>query len=136
LNPEDPVATYLRELAEIRPLTRDEETALFEELGHSGNWNPQQEDAARRLIESQLQEVATIADKYSSSGVPMLELIQEGNIGLMKAVARFAEQPMGEFRAYAAACIEDAIQTLSANRTHKREASRFSLIDVNRRNVS
>src|SRR4051794_21447007 len=103
---------YLRELAEIRPLTKDEETALFEELGHSGNWTAQQEDAARRLIESQLQEVANIADKYSSSsGVPMLELIQEGNVGLMKAVARFAEQPTGEFRTYAAACIEGAIQT-------------------------
>jgi RNA polymerase primary sigma factor len=110
-NPDDPVAMYLRELAEIQPLTKDEETALFEELGHSGNWNARQEDAARRLIESQLQVVANIADKYSSSTVPLLELIQEGNIGLMKAVARFAEQPIGEFRAYAAAYIEAAIQT-------------------------
>jgi len=41
----------------------------------------------------------------------MLELIQEGNIGLMKAIDRFAEQPIGEFRVLAATYVEDAIRT-------------------------
>jgi RNA polymerase sigma factor (sigma-70 family) len=61
------------------------------------------------LIESQLMLVVNIARKHSASGVPMLDLIQEGNIGLMKAVRSFAERPVGDFTAHAAACIEDTI---------------------------
>src|SRR5439155_1217515 len=58
-----------------------------------------------RLVESQLALVASIAQKYSASGVPMLDLIEEGNIGLMDAVRSFAEKPIGNFTAHAAACI-------------------------------
>jgi RNA polymerase primary sigma factor len=53
--------------------------------------------------------VVSIAQKHSASGVPMLDLIQEGNIGLMNAVMSFAERPIGDFTAHAAACIEDTI---------------------------
>jgi RNA polymerase primary sigma factor len=53
--------------------------------------------------------VVNIAEKRSASGVPLLDLIQEGNIGLMNAVRSFAERPIGDFTAYAAACIEEAI---------------------------
>jgi DNA-directed RNA polymerase sigma subunit (sigma70/sigma32) len=133
---DDPVAMYLREVANVEPLSQDEETALFEVLRRSGNRNsqsqqpsrfaplvrisppenpeeclPQRELAARRLIEGHLQAVVNIVEKSSYSGVPMLELIQEGNIGLMKAIDRFAEQPIGEFRVLAATYVEDAIRT-------------------------
>jgi RNA polymerase primary sigma factor len=66
-------------------------------------------NVARRLVESQLMLVVSIARKHSASGVPMLDLIQEGNIGLMNAVRSFAERPIGDFTAHAAACIEDTI---------------------------
>jgi RNA polymerase sigma factor (sigma-70 family) len=73
----------------------------------------QKENAARRLIESQLMLVVSISRKHSASGVPMLDLIQEGNSGLINAVKRFADRPIGNFTAHAAACIEDAIRKVS-----------------------
>jgi RNA polymerase primary sigma factor len=108
-DPNDPLAVYVLEVGKVEPLTKMEETKLFRELGHSGDWDQQRENVARRLIESQLMLVVSIARKHSTSGVPMLDLIQEGNIGLMNAVRSFAERLVGEFTAHAAACIEGTI---------------------------
>ena len=105
----DPVAMYIREASNVEHLTTDEETKLFRELGYRGDWDEQQEDIARKLIENQLVLVVSIAQKHSAADVPMSELIQEGNLGLMNAVRTFAERPIGDFTAYAAACIENAI---------------------------
>jgi len=107
--PDDPVAVYVLEVSKFEPLTKMEEMNVFRELGHSGDWNEQRENVARRLIESQLMLVVSIARKHSASGVHMLDLIQEGNNGLMSAVRSFAEKPTGDFTSHAAACIEDAI---------------------------
>jgi RNA polymerase sigma factor (sigma-70 family) len=79
-------------------------------MGHWGSWDEQRENAARRLIESKLMLVVSLAQKHAAAGVPMLEIMQEGNIGLMNAVKSFAERPSGDFSAHAAACIEDAIK--------------------------
>jgi RNA polymerase primary sigma factor len=108
-DPNDPVAVYVREVSDVQPLTKDEETELFQKLGRWGDGDQQRENVARRLIESQLMLVVSIAQKHSAAGVPMLDLIQEGNMGLMNAVRSFAEGPSGDFAAYAAVCIEDAI---------------------------
>jgi RNA polymerase primary sigma factor len=109
-DPNDPVAVYVREVGTVESLTKAEEAKLFGELGHSGARDEQRENvAARRLIESQLMLVVNIAEKHSASGAPLLDLIQEGNIGLMNAVRSFAESPIGDFTAHAAACIEAAI---------------------------
>jgi len=108
-NPNDPVAVYVREVCKVEPLTKTEEAKLFRELGHSGEWDEQRENVARRLIESQLMLVVNIAEKHAASGTRLLDLIQEGNIGLMNAVRSFAERPIGYFAAHAAACIEEAI---------------------------
>jgi len=108
--PDDPVAIYIREASNVEPLTKDEETKLFQELAGSEDWDEARENVARRLIEAQLAQVVRIAQKHSSLGAPMLDLIQEGNIGLMNAVRRFAESPIGDFTDYAATCIEDAIK--------------------------
>jgi DNA-directed RNA polymerase sigma subunit (sigma70/sigma32) len=93
-DPNDPVAVYVLEVSKFEPLTKTEEAKLFRELGHSGNWDEQRENVARRLIESQLMLVVSIAERHLPSGVPMLDLIQKGNIGLMNAVRSFAERPM------------------------------------------
>jgi len=96
------VAEYMRELSTIEPLTKHEETTMFEKLrGTIGT--EQREPIERRLIESQLP-LNTLA-----SGVPLLDLIQEGNLGLMDSVKSFAEAPTGDFPTFAATCIEDAI---------------------------
>jgi len=110
-NPDDEaVAMYLREVATVPQLTKDEETELFRQLGSSGNWNEHQENVARRLIENHLALVVDIARRHVSSGIlSLLELIQEGNCGLMTAVESFAKTPTGEFSAHAAECIEKAI---------------------------
>jgi DNA-directed RNA polymerase sigma subunit (sigma70/sigma32) len=108
-DPNDPVAVYVREVSAVEPLSKAEEVKLFRELGHSGEWDEQRENVARRLIESHLMLVVNIAEKHSASGAPLLDLIQEGNIGLMNAVRSFAERPIGDFTAHATACIEDAV---------------------------
>ena len=111
-DPDDAVAMYIREAGNVEPLTKEEEAKLFRELGrldHWGDLDKQRENVARKLIESQLMLVVNIAQRHSASAVPMLELIQEGNIGLMNAVKSFAGKPIGDFTAHAAACIEDAI---------------------------
>ena len=108
-DPDDPVAVYIREVGTVTPLAKDEETDLFRKLAGPGDWDEVRENVARRLIESHLAQVVSIAQKHSGLGVPMLDLIQEGNIGLMNAVRRFAESPIGDFTDYATTCIEDAI---------------------------
>jgi len=109
-DPDDPVAVYILEASKVEPLTKVEETKLFQEIGHWGNWDERGESAARRLIESRLMLVVRLAQKHAAAGVPMLEVMQEGNIGLMNAVRSFAERPVGDFSAHAASCIEDAIK--------------------------
>jgi RNA polymerase primary sigma factor len=110
MDPNDPVAMYLREVAKIEPLTAPEQAELFRRLGASDDWHGDTEDAARTLIESHLRLVVPIAERHAaSSGICVLDLIQEGNIGLFNAVRTFAKSPSGVFSAYASASIEDAI---------------------------
>ena len=109
-DPSDPVAMYLREAASVEPLTAAEEAELFRQLGVTDNWEGETENAARRVIEAHLRLVVPIAEHYAaSSGIPLLELIQDGNIGLFNAVKAFAKKPSGVFAAYASAYVEDAI---------------------------
>src|SRR5919204_672180 len=116
---DDPVTVYLREVSNVEPLTKDEESRLFRQLSSRGNWDGVKESIARRLIENRLALVVRIAEINSASGVPMLDLIQEGNIGLMNAVGSFAETPIGNFGDYATASIEKAI-TKSLDKSAKR----------------
>jgi DNA-directed RNA polymerase sigma subunit (sigma70/sigma32) len=60
-DPDDPIAMYILEASKVEPLTKMEETKLFREMGHRGNWDEQGEKAARRLIESQLMLVVNLA---------------------------------------------------------------------------
>jgi DNA-directed RNA polymerase sigma subunit (sigma70/sigma32) len=109
-DPDDPVTAYICAVGSVKPLVKDEETKLFGELAEPGDWDEARENVARKLIEGHLAQVVSIAQKHSASGAPMLDLIQEGNIGLMNAVRSFAEGPIGDFTDYAATCIDDAIK--------------------------
>lgn len=109
-DPDDSVvAIYLREVTSIEPLTSEEETRLFQELGSKGDRDETRENIERILIENRLALVVKIAQKHSASDVRIVDLIQEGNIGLMNAIRSFAQRPIGDFTAFATMWIEDAI---------------------------
>ncbi|MHB8214526.1 MAG: sigma factor [Candidatus Sulfotelmatobacter sp.] len=102
----DPLTWYLRELVAIKPLTEKEETEL---LQHVRSEDKQAEFASRRLIESKLALVVQIAERHSSVGIDMLDLIEKGNQGLLSALRNFRENSGKSFTTYATGQIEAAI---------------------------
>ena len=84
LVPQGSLEAYIRAANAYPMLTAEEERELAERLHYQGDL-----DAAKQLILSHLRFVAHIARNYSGYGLPQADLIQEGNIGLMKAVRRF-----------------------------------------------
>jgi len=109
----DAVKLYVQELASVLPLTKEEEAHMFEEMEQSGERG---ELAERRLIEGNLHLVLPIAERHKSSDLSMLDLIQEGNLGLMRAIKEFQRVHLEHFSTYATSCIEDAIGGAIANR--------------------
>ena len=97
------VRTYLEQMGSIPMLSRSEETRLAK-LAYNGDG-----DAKSQLIEANLRLVVSIAKKYLNSGIDFLDLIQEGNIGLMKAVDKFEYQRGYKFSTYATWWIRQGI---------------------------
>ncbi|MBO5227601.1 MAG: RNA polymerase sigma factor RpoD [Lachnospiraceae bacterium] len=100
---DDPVKMYLKEIGKITLLTSDEEIELAKkmELGD--------EDAKKRLAEANLRLVVSIAKRYVGRGMQLLDLIQEGNLGLIKAVEKFDYRKGYKFSTYATWWIRQAI---------------------------
>ncbi len=103
INVGDPVKMYLKEIGKVPLLTRDEEVELAKrvELGD--------ENAKKRLAEANLRLVVSIAKKYIGRGMSFLDLIQEGNLGLIKAVEKFDYTKGYKFSTYATWWIRQAI---------------------------
>ena len=80
---DDPVKVYLKDIGRVQLLTPDEEIELAKKIGE-GN-----EFAKKRLTEANLRLVVSIAKRYVGRGMHFLDLIQEGNVGLIKAVEKF-----------------------------------------------
>ena len=99
----DPVRMYLKEIGRINLLTSDEE---FEYAGRALEGD---EQAKQLLAESNLRLVVSIAKRYVGRGMAFLDLIQEGNIGLMKAVDKFDPTKGYKFSTYATWWIRQAI---------------------------
>jgi RNA polymerase primary sigma factor len=100
---------YLREIGPIKLLTREEEIDLARRAQHG-------DDAARELmIKSNLRLVVKIARDYEGFGLPLLDLISEGNIGLMKAVERFDPDRGAKFSVYSSFWIKQGIRRALAN---------------------
>ena len=99
----DPVRMYLKEIGRINLLTSDEE---FEYAKRAAEGD---EEAKRMLAESNLRLVVSIAKRYVGRGMLFLDLIQEGNIGLMKAVDKFDATKGYKFSTYATWWIRQAI---------------------------
>ena len=99
----DPVKLYLREIGKIPLLTAEEEMECATKALEGD------EEAAKRLVEANLRLVVSIAKKYVGRGMLFLDLIQEGNMGLIKAVEKFDVTKGYKFSTYATWWIRQAI---------------------------
>ena len=103
VNIEDPVRMYLKEIGKVPLLTADEEIDLAKRMEEGD------EDAKKRLAEANLRLVVSIAKRYVGRGMLFLDLIQEGNLGLIKAVEKFDYNKGFKFSTYATWWIRQAI---------------------------
>ncbi|AIS52780.1 RNA polymerase sigma factor SigA [Thermoanaerobacter kivui] len=100
---DDPVRMYLKEIGKIPLLTPEEEIELAKRIEQGD------EEAKKRLIEANLRLVVSIAKRYVGRGMLFLDLIQEGNLGLLKAVEKFDYRKGYKFSTYATWWIRQAI---------------------------
>ena len=100
---DDPVRMYLKEIGKIPLLTPEEEMKLAMEMAEGS------EEAKRRMAEANLRLVVSIAKRYVGRGLLFLDLIQEGNLGLIKAVEKFDHNKGFKFSTYATWWIRQAI---------------------------
>ncbi len=104
---DDPVKIYLKEIGRVPLLTSEEEIQLAEKM--SGNNEKEASAARKRLAEANLRLVVSIAKRYVGRGMSFLDLIQEGNMGLIKAVEKFDYTKGFKFSTYATWWIRQAI---------------------------
>ena len=103
---DDPVKVYLKEIGRVPLLTPEEEIDLALKIQAGG---PDGEKAKQRLSEANLRLVVSIAKRYVGRGMQFLDLIQEGNLGLIKAVEKFDHTKGFKFSTYATWWIRQAI---------------------------
>ncbi len=102
---------YLKEISETPLLTREQEVELAEKIERGD------ERAREQMINANLRLVVKIAKDYSNYGLPLVDLISEGNMGLMKAVERFNPEKGGKLSTYAAWWIKQSIKRALANQS-------------------
>ena len=103
INLDDPVRMYLKEIGKVELLTAEEEVELAQRM-EAGD-----DDAKKKLAEANLRLVVSIAKRYVGRGMLFLDLIQEGNLGLIKAVEKFDYRKGFKFSTYATWWIRQAI---------------------------
>jgi RNA polymerase primary sigma factor/RNA polymerase nonessential primary-like sigma factor len=103
------LACYIRDISHIKLLTAQDEVALAKEIAR-GNLS-----ARQTMIESNLRLVVSIAKQYFNKGLPLPDLVEEGNIGLIKAVGKFDYKKGFRFSTYATWWIRQAIQRAIVN---------------------
>ena len=108
---DDPIRLYLHEIGDIPLLSPEEENELALKAS-AGDLL-----AKNRLTEANLRLVVSIAKKYTSRGIPLLDLLQEGNLGLIKAVERFDKSKGFKFSTYATWWIRQAITRALADQS-------------------
>ncbi|NLH72400.1 MAG: sigma-70 family RNA polymerase sigma factor [Verrucomicrobia bacterium] len=105
------IKLYLREIGQVKLLTPEEEIELAARIKKGDK------KARERMIKANLRLVVKIAHDYDGLGLPLLDLINEGNIGLMKAVERFDPSKGGKLSTYAAWWIKQSIKRALANQS-------------------
>ena len=108
---EDLFESYLHEMRRFGRLTPAEEIELAQRVAAGDEW------ARHQLIEANLRLVIAIARQYSHTGVPLLDLIQEGNLGLMRAAEKFDGQRGCRFGTYATWWIRQAVNRAAINQS-------------------
>ncbi len=103
---DDPVRMYLKEIGRVPLLTLEEELELARKMSEEGE---EAEEAKSKLVEANLRLVVSIAKRYVGKGMFFLDLIQEGNLGLMKAVKKFDHTKGYKFSTYATWWIRQSI---------------------------
>ncbi len=111
LDSDSSLRVYLREISRTDLLTREEEVALAARIKKGDK------KARAHMIKANLRLVVKIAQDYSGYGLPLADLISEGNIGLMKAVERFDPEKGGKLSTYAAWWIKQSIKRALANQS-------------------
>ena len=109
INIEDPVRMYLKEIGKVPLLTAEEEIELAKRMENGD------EEAKKRLAEANLRLVVSIAKRYVGRGMLFLDLIQEGNLGLIRAVEKFDWKKGFKFSTYATWWIRQAITRAMAD---------------------
>lgn len=99
----DPVRMYLREIGKVPLLTQDEEQELAKRIAKGD------QEAAKQMTEANLRLVVSIAKRYVGRGMQLLDLIQEGNLGLLKAVEKYDFTKGFKFSTYATWWVRQAI---------------------------
>ncbi|MFM8230713.1 MAG: RNA polymerase sigma factor RpoD/SigA [Chthoniobacterales bacterium] len=110
-SPDSNIGLYLREISQVPLLTPAEEVKLAAQIKR-GNRR-----AREKMIKANLRLVVKIAHDFSTFGLPLLDLISEGNIGLMKAVERFDPKKGGKLSTYASWWIKQSIKRALANQS-------------------
>ncbi len=110
-SPDNNIGLYLREISQVPLLTPAEEVKLAAQIKR-GN-----KKAREKMIKANLRLVVKIAYDFSNYGLPLLDLISEGNIGLMKAVERFDPAKGGKLSTYASWWIKQSIKRALANQS-------------------
>ena len=108
---DDPVRQYLREIGQYRLLTMEEEAALGQRIAEGDA------TAKSHMIEANLRLVVSIAKKYTGRGLPLLDLIQEGSLGLIRAVDKFDYTRGNKFSTYATWWIRQSISRALADQS-------------------
>src|SRR5438046_4640075 len=108
---DDPVRMYLKEIGRVNLLTAKEEVELAKEM-EAGS-----EEARHHLTEANLRLVVSVAKKYLNRGMAFLDLIQEGNLGLMRAVGKFDHRRGFKFSTYATWWIRQAVSRAIADQS-------------------
>ena len=111
----DTMKVYMGEIARISLVNKNEEAELAKQI-HSTD-NQQYEDARNTLIKANLRLVVKIAHDFKGLGLPLLDLISEGNIGLMRAVEKFDPSKGAKFSSYAAWWIKQSMRRALANQS-------------------
>ncbi|MCH7646711.1 MAG: RNA polymerase sigma factor RpoD/SigA [Nitrospinae bacterium] len=105
------MSQYLRDISSLPMLTREEEIKLARRVQKGDR------DAIRKLVEGNLRFVVSVASKFSASSIPMIDLVNEGNIGLMRAAEKFDPDRGVKFITYAVWWIRAAIQSALAKQS-------------------
>ena len=100
----EPLLIYLYEIGQIPLLSEEEERSLGEKCAKGD------EDARKRLSEGNLRLVVSLAKHYTGRGIPLMDLIQEGNMGLMRAAEKYDYTKENRFSTYASWWIKEAMQ--------------------------